>query len=132
MRNRPYLGFSLGVSHAAHAVFLVLLFTHYESFHLAGAVGGLLGYAFLAAMLATSNSWGRRSLGVRNWKRLHTVGIHYLWIAFTYTMLMSLIAAPSFPKGVFAGLGFGALGLRIAGSLAARRAGAAPPASAGC
>lgn len=121
VRNRPYLGFSLGVSHAAHAGFLVVLFTSYATFHLLASVSALTGYVFLIAMLATSNAWGRRTLGPRGWKRLHTLGIHVLWFIFTYTVVTSLVAAPTFAKGVFVALGLGALALRIAGSRAAAR-----------
>jgi len=121
VRNRPYLGFSLGVSHAAHAAFLVVLFSHYEAFQLPAALGGLIGYLILIGMLATSNAWSRRTLGPRGWKRLHTLGIHVLWFLFTYTMVMSFVSAPTFPKAVFVALGFGALALRIAGSRAERR-----------
>lgn len=129
VRNQRYLLFSLGVSHAAHAVFLVRLFSRYQAFDPAGAVGGLLGYALLVAMLATSNRAGQEWLGERGWRRLHGVGMHYLWFAFTYTMAMSAFAAPSFQKAVFVLVGVAALGIRVAGALEARRGRVSAPAA---
>ena len=131
VRNQRYLGFSLGVSHAAHAVFLVRLFSRWEPFDPAGAVAGLTGYVLLALMLATSNEPGLEMLGERGWRRLHVVGMHYLWVAFTYTMAASLAGDPSFQKAVFTLIGFAALGVRVAGARKARRAGVLAPAPAG-
>ena len=60
-RNQRYLAFALGVSHAAHALFLWRLFARDDvPFDAAGAAGGLVGYAFLSALLATSNAPARK------------------------------------------------------------------------
>jgi len=124
VRNQRYLGFALGVSHAAHALFLWRLFAFgYEPFDLAGAAGGLVGYAFLAAMLATSNAPARQWLGARRWKRLHTVGMHYLWIAFTSTMAGAWASTPDGFHVFFTLLGVVALFIRLAGAVREHRSG---------
>jgi sulfoxide reductase heme-binding subunit YedZ len=129
VRNQRTLLFSLGVSHAAHAVFLVRLFSRYRHFELVGAAGGLMGYAVLVALLATSNRAGREWLGERRWGRLHTVGMHYLWFAFTYTVAMSALKAPGFLKLAFVLAGVAALAIRVAGALEDRRSGASAAAA---
>lgn len=122
VRNQRFLAFALGVSHAAHALFLWRLFTAgYETFDPAGAAGGLIGYGFLVLLLATSNDAARAALGARAWSLLHRVGLHYLWGAFTVTMVGSFVARPGAVPAFFVALGLASLGLRIAGAVSARR-----------
>ena len=45
-------------------------------------VGGIGTYMLLAAMAATSNDASVRLLGMRNWKRLHSSGIYWIWFFF--------------------------------------------------
>jgi ABC-type multidrug transport system permease subunit len=47
--------------------------------------GGNLGYLFIIAMTATSFPKTANFIGDRLWKILHTVGMYYLWLAFTYS-----------------------------------------------
>lgn len=55
-----------------------------------------------------------RKLG-RNWKRLHTAGIHYLWLIFTLTYAIRVVDPETRVEGVIGtALALGALGLRIA------------------
>lgn len=39
------------------------------------------GYALMFVMVATSNDAAMRALGT-NWRRLHALGIHWLWFVF--------------------------------------------------
>lgn len=43
--------------------------------------GGALAYAFIYLMALTSNDAAQRAMG-RWWKRLHIVGLHYIWLIF--------------------------------------------------
>jgi sulfoxide reductase heme-binding subunit YedZ len=52
--------------------------------------GGNLGYFFIIAMTATSLPSTAAWLGHRAWQILHTVGMYYLWLAFTYTFSLRL------------------------------------------
>jgi DMSO/TMAO reductase YedYZ heme-binding membrane subunit len=86
--NRRRLGLTFGYVHIVHLGFVVLFLW------LSGVqptpsrlAGGILAYSLLFAMMATSNDFSVRKLGSRNWKRLHTVGIYYLWFVFFMTYL---------------------------------------------
>ena len=83
LKNRRYLGLSFAVSHTYHAIAWSGLW-----FVTSGAVpkfdpGGTLGYILLIAMTITSFDRPAAWLGQRNWKILHTVGMHFFWVAFT-------------------------------------------------
>lgn len=117
-RRRWGLGFA-----ACHTVHLVALLTFLriasESRTLASLVPGGLGYVLLYAMALTSNDAAMRGLG-RNWKRLHTLGIHYLWLIYTLAYAGRIGEADTRIEGVIGvSLGLTALALR----LAARRPG---------
>lgn len=80
------------------------------------------GGAFVAmfAMAATSNDAAVRRLGSR-WRRLHTVGVHWLWFVFTFSYAGRVLGGRlAFVPFLLAALG--ALGLRLAAARARRRA----------
>ena len=55
-----------------------------------------------------------RKLG-RNWKRLHSLGIHYLWLIFTLAYAVRILDVETRVEGVIGtALALAALGLRIA------------------
>jgi hypothetical protein len=86
LRNRRFLGVSVGVAHAAHAVAIAVFvrLTGHET--PAGTLAAaLLAYAFLAAMVATSFDRTAAALGRRAWRRLHATGLYYLWFVFGFT-----------------------------------------------
>lgn len=43
-----------------------------------------MGYLFIVLMTITSFERPAAILGRRNWRILHTVGMYYLWLSFTY------------------------------------------------
>lgn len=90
LRNRRYIGVSFATSHAYHLVALVSLFRLVGEVPDAGLifVGGL-GYAFIAAMTATSFDRTAAWLGPGRWRRLHVTGLYYLWIVFAVTFARS-------------------------------------------
>ncbi len=115
MRQRRYWGLGFAASHTVH------LFAFVTYFRLADIpapvpvlIGGGLGYALLYAMALTSNRWGIRTLG-RNWKRLHSFGIHYIWLIFAFDYISRSFQPETRAMDMaFSALLLGALGLRIA------------------
>jgi hypothetical protein len=86
LRNRRYLGVSFAVSHLVHLGTIVALFAVADPVvQPAGVAGGVLAYAFVAAMVATSTDRTAAWLGSARWRRLHTTGLYYLWFLFTLT-----------------------------------------------
>jgi methionine sulfoxide reductase heme-binding subunit len=89
-RNRRYLGVAFGASHGVHAVAIVsLVLVAPELF---GAVAstdmlifGGLGYAVIAAMVATSFDRTAAIIGPRAWRILHATGAHFVWLSFIIT-----------------------------------------------
>jgi DMSO/TMAO reductase YedYZ heme-binding membrane subunit len=84
--NRRYVGVSFAASHAIHlaaiVVLAVILPNPYDPVTL---VMGGVGYGFILAMTLTSSDSAVRRMGLRRWKQLHTAGIYYLWVIFTFT-----------------------------------------------
>jgi DMSO/TMAO reductase YedYZ heme-binding membrane subunit len=88
-RRRIGLGFA-----GAHFVHLAALLTYFAKGGIRPPIfvpilGGF-GYVLIALMAITSNDWAVRALG-RNWKRLHTFGIYYIWLIFELTYLGRLM-----------------------------------------
>ena len=61
-------------------------------------------------MAAPSNNFSMRLLG-RWWKRLHTFGMHYVWLIFAQSWVGGAFDVPWY--GLFVIVSFGGLGLRI-------------------
>lgn len=92
MRERRGIG--LGFA-GAHTVHLAALLTYFAKGGIVPPIfvpilGGI-GYVLIWAMAATSTDRAQRALG-RNWKRLHTAGIYYVWTIFLLTYLGRLKA----------------------------------------
>lgn len=83
VRDRRWWGLGFAASHTVHLVALVVAVSlDPEPRTLASLVPGSLAYLFILAMALTSSSAAMRALD-RNWKRLHTTGIHVIWLIFT-------------------------------------------------
>ena len=85
LQNRRYLGLSMAISHGFHAIAIagVAILTSENMVrdnHLA-----TLGYIFIILMSITSFKRPAAILGRRNWRILHTVGMYYLWLSFTFS-----------------------------------------------
>lgn len=122
LRNRRYLGLSFTLAHTIHLGTLTSYFVFLnETPDLPTLLGGGFVYLVIFAMAATSNDQSTRTLGA-NWKRLHTTGIHFIWLMFTYLYWGRLSGAKAegatnefFLTGVVgSGLAFAALLLRLA------------------
>lgn len=125
-RNRRYLGLSFALAHFIHLGALTSFFIAIgEAPDIVTIIGGGGAYVLIAAMALTSNDWSVRTLGPKIWRRLHLVGIAYVWLIFMNSYIGRLTSeTPPEPKVIFAitaGLGFLALGLRVAAWIARRR-----------
>jgi DMSO/TMAO reductase YedYZ heme-binding membrane subunit len=82
LRQRRYIGLGFAFAHTVHGVALSwLILSGGASRGLLVWIGGGTAYALMWAMAATSNDTAMRALG-KNWRRLHTLGIWWLWIVF--------------------------------------------------
>lgn len=83
LSQRRWWGLGFAVTHTVH---LYCIIKYYEllaqSVPVAAAIVGGGAYVALFVMAATSFDAAQRELGV-NWKRLHKVGIYWLWAVFT-------------------------------------------------
>jgi methionine sulfoxide reductase heme-binding subunit len=117
--NRRYFGLSFAMSHAWHAIAIVGLAFISQGNAIGYSAGGILGYIFIALMAATSSDRGMEWLGDHRWHILHTVGAHYLWLAFTVSFAERWNLSLIYP--FMTGLLVLAMGLRIGNSLYRRR-----------
>jgi sulfoxide reductase heme-binding subunit YedZ len=82
-RDRRSWGLGFAASHTIHLVALVAAIRlDPEPRTLASLIPGGTAYVFILAMALTSSNTAMRALG-RNWKRLHSAGIHVIWLIFT-------------------------------------------------
>lgn len=100
-RNRRYLGLAFAASHATHAVAIVTLAVlqpaaFHEHTREMNPIPGLIAYAFVLAMAATSFDRTAAWLGRRAWQVLHTVGSLYIWGAFLNAFLVRARHAPGY------------------------------------
>jgi methionine sulfoxide reductase heme-binding subunit len=125
-RNRRWWGLGFATCHTVHLYALVTyLEISGEDRPLPVLIGGGGAYAILYLMALTSNEAAMRALG-RNWKRLHTLGIHWLWFIFAFSYFGRVAEGQELPyAGIAFAVALGALGLRIAVWIKGRRARAA-------
>lgn len=132
-KHRRYIGLSFAIAHTIHLGALTGYFVFIGvSPDAATLIGGGLAYALMFAMAATSNDWSVKKLGA-NWRRLHSVGLHYLWFIFLITYMGRLSGGEGGDTTedlvvvgiVGSALVFGALLIRLIGILKRRRRAAA-------
>lgn len=83
LRRRRQWGLGFALAHTIHLVALginVIVYAPGRTWQ--SLVGGGLAYAILYLMALTSTDGWQRRLG-RWWRRLHRVGIYYIWFIFT-------------------------------------------------
>src|SRR5690606_37151534 len=82
-RNRRYMGLSFALAHFLHLGAIVAYFASIgEMPDVVTIIGGGGAYVFIALLALTSNDWSVRKLGPKAWRRLHLVGISYVWLIF--------------------------------------------------
>lgn len=115
LRNRRYLGVAFAFSHAVHLVALIALAQVSAEFAASVSpvtlIFGGLGFAFIAALAATSNDRAVQTLGLANWRRLHKTGVYYLWFIFFQSYLPRALSSPVY--WIPTGLLLVALGVRF-------------------
>ena len=85
LRNRKYVGLCFAAAMAWQLTFILWLVGIHTDYYvndvyvLSDVVEGVVGYAFLIAMVLTSFKFGRSRLTQKQWKLLHTGGIYWLW-----------------------------------------------------
>lgn len=114
MRRRRQWGLGFALAHTIHlAALAVNVLVFGPSREPETLIGGGLAYVLIFLMALTSNIWSITKLG-RNWKRLHVVGIHYIWLIFAISYASRLGDPEKFMTGlVFTPIMLGALALRL-------------------
>ncbi|WP_088307981.1 hypothetical protein [Novosphingobium sp. B 225] len=122
-RNRRWWGLGFAAAHTVHLyALLTFLKVSGETRPLPLLLVAGTGYALMFAMALTSNAAAMRALG-RNWRRLHTLGIHWLWGIFTVSYAGRIFEPETMTTGLIATLfTLGALALRIAAWRKGRKA----------
>ena len=122
LRDRRYWGLGFALAHFVH---LGALITYLDAGGVPPTVKTLTigggGYVILLAMVLTSNDRAQRAMGVW-WKRLHTLGIYWLWVAFAGSYAGRILNPDRRITGlIFTSLALAALGLRVAAAIRSRR-----------
>jgi DMSO/TMAO reductase YedYZ heme-binding membrane subunit len=91
VRRRRQWGLAFALAHFIHFVALGLnIWVFGPSRDAETLIGGGLAYGFIALMAITSNDASVRAMGVW-WRRLHRVGIHYVWLIFTISYASRIV-----------------------------------------
>ena len=115
LRERRGFGLAFAGAHGVHFAALVMFFqvSGETPSPVTLALGGF-GYVLVALMAATSNNASVRLLG-RNWPRLHTFALHYVWFIFVATYAGRIAKHPDMGEYVvLISLAFAALAVRLA------------------
>lgn len=86
VQRRRQWGLGFALAHSIHLGALLYNILNFDSRPLPTLLGGGLAYVLIYIMAATSNDASMRMLG-KWWKRLHRLGIHYIWLIFTLSYL---------------------------------------------
>ncbi|MDA7948182.1 MAG: ferric reductase-like transmembrane domain-containing protein [Hyphomicrobiaceae bacterium] len=92
MASRRTLGLCVAIALSVHFGFVIAFFAvSSESVfeNMPRLIGNSLGVVVIYAMAATSSNTAMQLLG-RWWKRLHRVGMHYLWFLFLVSYAVAL------------------------------------------
>lgn len=130
MKHRRTFGLCVSIALSVHFVFVAAYFylsreSIFDDMPRLYALS--VAVVALYLMTITSNNASMRILG-RWWKRLHTFGLHYLWLSFFIGFLIALLNLPDGSSGQavllisFLAMQMAGLGLRIHLSLKRRTA----------
>lgn len=85
LRRRRALGLAFATAHAIHLGALTTFqVVENERPDAVTLIGGGGAFVAMFALVATSNDAAVRRLG-RSWRRLHQVGVHWLWFIFAFS-----------------------------------------------
>lgn len=116
MQARRQLGLSFALSHSAHLLAIIALVEVVyggDYSQLGDIIGGSVIYLFIFAMAATSNNTAVKTLGAKNWKRLHKTGSYLIWFGLFGTYLGRALEMGALHYWLYFALGAGLLLLRI-------------------
>lgn len=100
-QNRRYWGLGFAACHTVHLYALVrALDASGEVRTFASLVPGGLAYVMVGLLALTSSDAAMRALG-RNWRRLHTIGVHYIWLIFTLAYAGRLANPATLPEALY-------------------------------
>lgn len=125
-QDRRWWGLGFAVCHTVH-LYALITFNRMAGHDTSTQtlIGGGGAYAILYLMAFTSNDAAMRALG-RNWKRLHRLGIHWLWFVFAFSYFGRIVEGREMPYAGFAfAISLAALSLRIVVWVKGRRVRAA-------
>jgi methionine sulfoxide reductase heme-binding subunit len=114
VRRRRQWGLGFALAHTVHLAAL----SYYNVIilnmpGLQALVGGGLAYGLMFVMAATSNNASMKAMG-KWWKRIHTVGIHWIWTVFAFSYFGRLFDPGLWIQGaVLFPISLAILGLRI-------------------
>lgn len=113
LRNRKWWGLAFATAHTVHLYALIHVLQENPR-PLSGLIPGAFVYLVLYAMVLTSFPWAYKALG-KWWKRLHTFGIHLLWVVFVlFSGGKAVRGTDQWPTGaLILAIALAALGLRI-------------------
>jgi methionine sulfoxide reductase heme-binding subunit len=114
VRHRRQWGLGFALAHTIHlgalAYYNIIILNMPG---LQALLGGGLAYGLMFVMAATSNNASMRRLGIW-WKRIHIMGIHWIWFIFTFSYFGRLFDPERWMQGaVLFPLCMAALGLRV-------------------
>lgn len=129
LRNRRHVGVSGAFAHFLHLIAIVWLLNGFahpgeDAVDVPTLIGGGLGFAFYFSLALTSSDAAVRALGRRNWKRLHTTGMYYVWFIFAFTFLGGAVSEGNAVSASFLLLFAAVIPLRITARLRSRSAAA--------
>jgi methionine sulfoxide reductase heme-binding subunit len=114
IRYRRQWGLGFALAHTIHLA--ALAYYNIIILNMPGLqalLGGGLAYGLMFVMAATSNNASMRRLGIW-WKRIHIMGIHWIWFIFTFSYFGRLFDPERWMQGaVLFPLCMAALGLRV-------------------
>lgn len=90
MRRRRQWGLGFALAHSIHLAALLVNILVFRPRPLESLIAGGLAYTIIYVMALTSSNAAMRRLG-RWWKRIHTLGIHYIWLIFTASYTLSAL-----------------------------------------
>ena len=99
LRNRRWIGLSFAASHFIHLGLIVAMSVLFPDPFLGEQslgqwVFGGLAYVFVLLMALTSTDQAQHWMGMKNWKRLHFVGSHWIWTVFLLTYIKHVKEGP--------------------------------------
>jgi methionine sulfoxide reductase heme-binding subunit len=114
VRHRRQWGLGFALAHTIHlgalAYYNIIILNMPG---LQALLGGGLAYGLMFVMAATSNNASMKAMGIW-WKRIHTIGIHWIWFIFTFSYFGRLFDPERWMQGaVLFPLCIAALGLRV-------------------